>query len=130
MSFPSPATARWTQDHLIRITACIAPSSADASEAVDQALAAWFTACTADPEATLPHSHAALSGGSALERHRAGDAHVVVIISGGEDGLDSVEAEVAHLRVLIAATDPSGLLTVARQWRHEDEPAWSIAAEH
>lgn len=118
---------RWTQDHLVRITATLICSSETAADAVETSLAAWFTTCTPDRESALPVGRAALSGGSALERHRAGTAHLVVITSGGEDGLDSAGWELERLRQLRADVDPAGMLSVIEQWRHEDESIWHPA---
>lgn len=116
--------APWTQEHLVRITATLAPSSDATDAALEQALAAWFNDCTPASDSTLPRSCAALSGGSSLERHRAGTAHVIVIHSGGEDGLDSAEWELEQLQELQERVDPDAVLTAVEQRRHEDEEIW------
>lgn len=120
----------WTQDHLVRITATLVPSSDAAGIALEEALGAWFSACTPDPDSTRPPACAALSGGSALERHRAGTAHVVVVLSGGEDGLDSAAWELERLQELQARVDPAAVLTAVEQQRHEDEETWQAAPMH
>lgn len=117
----------WTQDHLVRIIATVAPTSDAAAEEFEAALAEWFTSCTPDSQSRRPQGYAAVSGGSALERFRADTTHIVTVLSGGEDGLDSARWEVDTLQELRDRVDPSAAISTIEQWRHEDEDAWHDA---
>lgn len=122
----------WTPEHLVRVTLTVVPSRAAAARGVEARLVEWFGALTPSPG--QPQDRYALSGGSVLERYPVpapspvGDlgAQVVVIVSGGEDGLDSAGDEVSAALDLVREVDPDALVSVLEQWRTEDS-AWHLA---
>lgn len=122
----------WTPEHLVRVTVTVVPSGATAGEELQARLLEWFGSLTPSERGT--QDRYALSGGSALERHPVpapspvGDlgAQVLVIVSGGEDGLDSAGDEVSAALDLVREVDPDALVSVLEQWRTEDS-AWHLA---
>lgn len=132
---PSPVTRLddiWTPEHLVRVTVTVVPSGAAAGEGLQARLVEWFGSLT--PSEGEPQDRYALSGGSALERHPVpapspvGElgAQVLVIVSGGEDGLDSAGDEVSAALDLVREADPHALVSVLEQWRTDGTP-WRVA---
>ena len=127
------STLPWSQDHQIRIIALITPADAAESTALDAALEARCRSLTPHVDSGLPHERAALSGGSSVAWYSVDaaptsgplPARLYVIVSGGEDGLDSAETELDELHDLVHDAAPRAVITDAQQWSLGDEEWFS-----
>ena len=79
-----PEVIRWEQDLLVVVRVVL-------DEADPTVLDTWMLSMTPDPEGKEPQMRLALTGGVAVWRREDPQGTVVSLISGGEDGLDSIE---------------------------------------
>ncbi len=88
---------RWTQDHVITLHLIVTPRAAEARQALHRVLQSWFEAFSPDPAPAPSGERRAVSGGVGITwaddcggNAAARDHEAVVLISGGEDGIESI----------------------------------------
>ncbi len=116
----------WTEDCLVEVSvkivpsgspreaiaprlsteACAPASSAGVWKAVRDALDAWMLGLTPDPDGRGPREAFGLSGGASVRRWEDSGCVRLSILSGGQDGPDSVESVYDEAEEAVLAVDP------------------------
>ena len=116
----------WTEDCLVEVSVKIVPSgsareavaprlpteacapapSAGVWKAVRDALDAWMLGLTPDPDGRGPREAFGLSGGASVRRWEDSGCVRLSILSGGQDGPDSVESVYDEAEEAVLAVDP------------------------
>lgn len=116
--------SEWTQEHLVVVVTDLTETSPENRHDLRECINSWMRSLTHDPAATEPPEVSAMTGGVGVGRCDTTEGVRIVLVSGGEDGLDSVEMTWEDLRDLVHDAVPSCVLTW--QQREFDEDAEKI----
>ena len=88
---------RWSQEHVITLGLVLTPRTAEARHALHRVLQSWFEAFSPDPVPAPPGIRRAVSGGVGITWADGGNPEAgarvreeLTLISGGEDGIESI----------------------------------------
>lgn len=86
---------RWDQEHVITLDLILTPREVQTRHDLHRILKSWFESFSPDPEPPPAGERRAVSGGVGItwadnEDAAAPDQQRITLISGGEDGIDSI----------------------------------------
>lgn len=88
---------RWSQEHVITLGLVLTPRAVGARHALHRVLKSWFESFSPDPGPAPSGERRAVSGGVGItwaddcsQDAGARDREVLTLISGGEDGIESI----------------------------------------